>query len=380
MKYTFALLLFFILTSINAQNDNPYSNIIDSIEITIYNGEPEYLNQLMDKDVFVERIFEGIELGDDAGKGKGYIKGLKDGIASSFKYGDVIVTEINNGISFDYVKTNEYDGRVALLYRLYSEEGLNYHELMLDSIDGELKIVDIYVFAIGETFSDLMKRMVVMQIAKYLKEDKISSSLSRRMDNIDKLLNIQRLIKAGKNEAAMLLILNVEEEAVDKKFLLFLKVQASSSLSEDIYTKTINEYVSAFPDDPSVYLLVVDKYIMEEDWEGSIKSIDKLDEMIGGDDFLNYMRSSIYMESGDLDKAEKSNDIIINEYPSFEDSYWNALAIQIEGKEYRKATLTLDAFIIKFEYVFEDLDPFVKEDYPGFFKSKEYKEWRKENK
>ena len=151
-KLTFLFLLLSAIgySQVKSIDSLKYNYVGYAIDSTIYNGEKEYVNNLFDMDVFMNSFLiksEDKEIIE-------FNTGFSDGFRKGFDYGNIMVKEIGKDGSYDFFKSyvDEHQ-QYHLVFRLFSEAGLNYHDYKLKETGNSIKIVDVYVYVTGEDFS-----------------------------------------------------------------------------------------------------------------------------------------------------------------------------------------------------------------------------------
>ena len=377
MKKLLFLIACFAIGITHAQNQaidtTRYDYIGQRIDSTIYMGNSTYLNTLFDKEYLIQKV---TKQSDDKFV-KEFNEGFTRGLNESFNLGDRIVQDVGDYGSYDFVKSRvNSKGEHHLLFRLYSEEGLNYHDYQLQKVDGEIKIVDVYIFTTGEylskTFSDLYNATLSQKpniLDKFLKKT--------LLDDLVKINTIKAYIGKGNYQEAFKLYKSISSEGKKQKSIKLIGVILSSNVSEEAYGKLIKEYEALFPNDPSLYLVSIDGYILSERYNRALKQIKLLDRAVGGDSFLNYLRTNIYYADNNMEKALETIETFMKDFPGFFDGYDVALTLYIESGKSKKAVDILNIMVDDFYSDKDELKKVIIENFPSFSKKAEFIEWSK---
>ena len=377
MKKTLLILLFLVL-KINAQDTSIESTRLDDlgkkIESTLSEGDGDYINSIYDLEEMSKRFL----VNDTKSKKiKKYNASFYGGFSESFNFGNIITTQIENGASYQYLKQIKEDNDYYLLFRLFGD-GLNYHKHLVKEIDGELKIIDSYIYLSGEFFSDTFKNLYTGLLASQGLLSSKNNSNKESFKDLFKIKEIKTLLAQGKKDKAEKIYTKISEESKKQKIYKIIGLQLSSNLSEDKYNKAILDYEQAFPDDISLYLISIDGYIINENYDKALTSINKLDELIGGDAFLNYLRGNIFYLKTDLESAEKNFLKMTKDYPEYMDSFDSLLSLYIEKNDNESAINMLDKMVNDFYIPKPLLFESLKENYKEFSKKEEVVKWSKE--
>ena len=112
-----------------------------AIDSSISNKKPNYWNYLFNEKVFADKVamISGIKASD------GFRQSIKTALKQS-DMGDKIIRAAQANGTYKLVKQYEKDKTQHLIFRLYSDEGLNYHDFELTKNEGKLSIADQYIY------------------------------------------------------------------------------------------------------------------------------------------------------------------------------------------------------------------------------------------
>ena len=91
-----------------------------------------------------------------------------------------------------------------------------------------------------------------------------------------------------------------DEQTQNDKHLSLQYMLACDQLSEKLFRKSVDHFISLFPDEPTPYLLMMKEYADTKNYPDYSSAIDKLDTLLHIDPFLNYLRGNVVMKLGDL--------------------------------------------------------------------------------
>ncbi len=84
-----------------------------------------------------------------------------------------------------------------------------------------------------------------------------------------------------------------------------MRLQAARGLKGEPYDEAIRAYRKAYPDERNLDLVMIDAYSAHKLFDRVLASIDGLDRTLGGDPYLDTMRSQAYFQKGDLAAAKR---------------------------------------------------------------------------
>lgn len=369
MKKVVLILIMVCGLTINAQKEE-LENLGKKIEETLANGNTEFINSIYDVKEMGDRF---LLKKTKSKKIKSFNKSFYSGFSSSFDFGALIKSEIDNDATYQFLRLIEEDGDHYLLFRLYGQ-GVNYHKHLLKKDSGNYKIIDTYIYITGEYLSDTFKSIYMGAL---LSQGILSNSSTNKsiMNDLMKMNEIKVFLNRGEVDKAKKAYESISSSSKEKKIFKLTGIRLAGEVSNEAYTKAITDYEKSFPNDISLYLISMDKLILNEEYDETIVVLDKLNAALNGDPFLDYMKGNVYLLKKDLEKAETLFKKVTNIYPDFMDAYDNLLSIYIEKDNLKEAISILNTFVKDFELPKEILFETLKQNYPEFSKKEEVINW-----
>lgn len=379
MKFKFILLaLLSFSLSVNAQSakkKKQLESIASEMLLAIDQDNEEFLTSIFDTDAFAERI---IIKGASA-----ELKGFNEGFLSSFKERPLLSQLLQrvtaSGSDYDFLKVY-FDKTVPhIIFRLFGEEGINYHDFLLRKIKGKYKIIDVYFYLSGEYLSATYQRLYLMSGKEYFNASQTAGMSDLTMEDLSKVSTARSLLHKGEYEAAKELIEGLDEGVRKEKLFRIIELRIKSNLSDEGYLAAMEDYRITFPDDPSIDLVSLDYLLMNEKFEEAHRAIDHLDKRLDRDTFLDFFHATIYHSQGEFQKAEELLLSFISNYPDQEDGSYYLMAVYIEAGKFEQAVSTLNGLVGKSGVTQADLVAFIEEEpsYASFAKSEAFKKWKK---
>lgn len=341
--------------------------------ITYLNGG-EATRALLNKDVFYNRVLEGIDLKPAE----------KEDLLTEFKSGDEnLLAELRGPVQsadglFTLLRKEEANGEQVVLLRLLSNLGVNYLKVYCGKNDsGQYQIHDLYSFFAGELTSKTIRRTTLTMVA-YENQGFISRLMSEEAEfvrNFDQFMAISEAF-SRQDHQKVLEIYNKSADAIrDAKAVQFFVISSSSQASEEVYMAALKRYEELFPNDVSLDLMNIDSSFLRKDYDGALERINRLDAAVK-DPYLDVMRGSVYMMKEDLQSAERFAKSAMEREPNLFQAVDLLLLIYINTENYAQA-LTLLPWFQKQGFEVETIMAidFMKD----FAASEEYKTWAAEN-
>jgi len=361
------------------ENDEKVSAIAQDIEASFHDLSTEGFNKYFDTESFKQKLVNGI----DVDSNKSYVKGFLNGVG---KAGDKlalkVLNEIENGAYYNLInyRYNIVEKAYYFTFRMYSEEtGINYHDYKVCSDGKNIKVNDIYIYLSGEHFSETLSRIFKMSLED--EKNNTFNSKGSTVNSMFKVMNAQKLLQEGKAKEAYEMVDGITGPIKNEKFFLLIKALIASSYDDKIYENTLGEFAKLYPDDPTLYLKLIDYYFLKENYKMVHIYIDKLIYETE-DDFLNLMKAHAYLLQGDFINAEKNYNYIKTNYPASFSAYIGEM-ISLTYQNRFEETLAIAKNLVDEGYDKKDLTEFFEEkeadgsnELEAFVESEIYKDWK----
>jgi hypothetical protein len=349
---------------------NEDKNLIDfagKIEASIENRDPNYFNLSFDTEALLDEILNKKCQETDSAFKKGFV----DGIKMSFDLGTIIINELSTNGSFKFIHAVERNNSTWLVFRLISEEGINYHEYKIEPDGGNFKITDGYFYLSGDKLSESIYQ-IYTRYANLLLRFKTDDNTFLKADS--ELRKIKIFYSEGKFQKAYKHWNKIPVAYQSEKEFQCARINIAAGLDHEVYLGIFKEYMATYPAEPGKYLIPLDGLIAQGYYDLALQCLDSLDTVLSTDPLLDYFRASICYDRNDLALAIDCLVRLINSMPDFEMGYLSLLNIYLSENKFEEATTLLDKMILAFNAYKEDLYPFLAE-YPEYLKSKPYQEW-----
>jgi hypothetical protein len=203
--------------------------------------------------------------------------------------------EITKNGTYSLVHSYLNNDEMHLLFRAFGEGGLNYQDITLIKVKDSVRAVDIFSYELGESYAALFS----YRIDDLETPDAHTSMTSREkygtlFENAWNLKNYS-LVKSTFEK--------FDDPTQHDKHFSFQYMMACQQLSEKSFKKSVDHFISLYPDEPTVYLLMMRKYADTKEYADYSHAIDKMDTLLHFDPFLSYFRGNVVMTLGDLGAA-----------------------------------------------------------------------------
>ena len=321
------------------------------IELSIEKREGKILDEAFDSKAFFKRM--NLEDGKDN-------RSIQSGIMEGMKMGTKLVTSLTEKGSYSFIKQYEKDKVQHIMFRLYDQGSINYHDFELKRTKGEPRIVDVYVYTSGETLSETIKNLFAD-----FKGEFFDNATPQTDAVIKRLPDIRMLIVKGKHLEALDIYNSLSEKMQKSRPFQIIHVEICSGLTDDEYTSSIAEYEKLYPNEPNMQLLLIDGYILRKEYVKALTAVNELDKMINKDPLLDYHRAMCYTLIGEKSKRTECLERVVKNVPDFEDGILELIADYLGANEFEKARPLVRRFKNKSAFDQSRLNDLI-DQYPGY--------------
>jgi hypothetical protein len=303
------------------------------LQTSIENGHSQLFDSIFKNQAFVDRIAK--EAGDVVDKA--YVKGLIDGLKQK-KIGREMLKNMGNDATYEFLHHYEKDKRHHLLFRIYSDAGINYHDLELVKFDDRIGVADMFIYLSGENISKTFIRTTTL-LADHARQQSENNMLNvaKAIQEIRSLVNAQQYAKANA------LYEKLPATFKDDKAIQLMNLTVLAQLDQEKYKKALDVYNKHFGQDPAAQFGLFDSYFLNEEYDKALNVLDVLDGSVK-DPLLNYYRALIYTQMDDRANAIKYLELLYKQKPAFGDGVLELIANYIETEDEAKAEMLLAAY------------------------------------
>lgn len=336
----------------------------------------EAIHQFFDWDRILEKA-----IGEPAGIEPEVIASFREGAKLAYEergLGAEMTRLANAGGKVRFLRLREREGRTRAIFRLTLPNGggMNYCELVLAPIGQDLcKAIDMHSYLSGENMSLIIRRMFLTAVS-----DESQALLKSASDADPDVSNLQQVLKLTEasevRDADQVLAIYEQLPAAvrQERSLMLMYLRAAAGHSEDKFDEAVEQFRKIHPNDPALDMLLVDRHIVKQRYEEALACVDRLDEAVGGDPYLEIQRAGVFVAKRDLDAARTSVNNAIKTDPSMEHAYWMGVTISLQTRQFEDTANLLDEIRDRFKTRYNDLSEIT--EYAEFVASPEYQVWR----
>jgi tetratricopeptide (TPR) repeat protein len=368
-KISLMLLFFICFITINAQTEITEKEITELAKKVDALAKKNKWKEIDDKyfnyESFGEIVAKEMELTGDA-KAE-FSKGLKSSIGAGG-----ILSRMGGDIEhFEFLRIHKLNGKHHFLCRILAKTGgVNYYDFSVVK-NKELKIDDLYVYLNNQYISKSVSQILITMMPGIEDGDGKSKA---------SLITLKKIIAAkNKGDFSRMLTLynNLSEE--QKKIKGFLNIRIVAAQQTDVveYKKALDDYYSLYPNEPGVNLMMIDRYVLDEEYQKALDVINRVDSIVGGDVYLNILRANMCTFTEDYETAISSYEKYFVKFPNDPDNteaYPTYISLLLFYDRYDDAIATAKKF--KKQFGLDAFDSIPKENFPDFYESEDYKNYK----
>jgi tetratricopeptide (TPR) repeat protein len=317
------------------------------LQSSIEKRNPDFFNTAIDKKKFLKKA--GLGSGKNA-------RSFGAGVEDRLNMGTTMINSLSKKATYQLVKQYEKNNKQHVLFRLYDDGSLNYHDIELIKSGNNVKIDDIFIYTSGEYLSETIKGL--FQQMKGIMDKKSNSSEESAV--IKSLPKMRQLMNEGKYEEAISIYETLPPNIQQLRAVQIIHVLIASGLDDtEKYSDAIEEYKKLYPDEPNMHLILIDGYVLKEEYDKALFSVNEMDRMINKDPFLDYYRYLVYSLKKDKANSKICIEKLVKNMPDFEDGMLELIGTYLEEKNNNAADDWIKKFRSKSSFDQDRLDALI---------------------
>ena len=250
------------------------------------NGDPEILNHLIYFPEFIARTESKSPLINNLDT----LTKIANGFGI-FNIGNSTLKITKNG-SFRLVRGFVKNEEMHLLFRAFGDGGFDYQDITIIKVKDSVRAADIFSYQLGESYA--------RQFSYVIPDTGMTDAHSPLTPRDKYGIIFENALSNKDYSAARSAFEKFDEQTQNDKHLSLQYMLACEHLSEKSFRKSVDRYISLFPEEPTPYLLMMKEFVNTKNYGDYSRAIDKLDTLLHIDPFLNYFRGNVLMKLRDL--------------------------------------------------------------------------------
>jgi tetratricopeptide (TPR) repeat protein len=264
-------------------------------------------------------------------------------------------------------ESTRLDEAVSLIRIQPEDGGINYWKVHLRRSNGQISIVDWFSYSLGELASRSLGSFILQAGVAALKPDSEGAEAIKAYLAAAQSNDLQKQLDAYES---------LPDRLKKNSLLMFAHVQTAMKISDDAYGKVLAELAPLYQMNDNYALMLVDYYLINDEYEKAHQAIDKVTAKIGQEAGLDNLHASIALQNGDYKRTIGYARDGINREPSYEDNYWVLLDALVFSENYTDAVLVLNILEEGFNYRFDARQMATLEGYEDFSRSEAFNGWQ----
>lgn len=304
-------------------------------------GDINYMHHLFDMPSFVSKIKEKSELANNQNFMAGFLKSF-----NMLTFGDQMLANAKNG-SIDLLRQYKKDNRQHILMRAFGDGGMNYMDFTLIRVKDSIKTSDVYSYISGEDMSTTAAGVINM-----LADENNLAELKTAIPVLRKLTVLKRQKDfAGEKQAIETLDTSIQHIRGIQVFY----IDACRHINNTAYKEALEKFAALYPDASNAYLLMIDAYYLNKDYEKALYAVNKLDSLVGGDAYQNFYRGNLYNVMGQKAKSLEMYEKCFAVYPYIKNNMQRLVAAYLAAGQTNRAKAVIEKYKTGPKYNEDDL-------------------------
>lgn len=356
-------------SSSSAFGEDDYVRFAKEIESSINKKDPTLLDNALHTASLIEKAAKTAKITDPE-----ILQKATEEASQSVKIGSQIVGLISDMGNFGFTKYYKKGEVPHLVFRSYSNEGINYYDYELGEVDGEIKILDGTWLLMGDTFSGSLARMGLL--SQYQEGSEVDPEFEALIVEAAKVYEIDAQLIEGNGAQALAIFESIPEKFKEQMFLQALQVRIASYLDEATYQKAQTSFVNLYPDEARiVHFIVLLSSLASNQVDKARQSINELRKHVGNDPMLFLYEGLTYHSENQYDKALPLYEKVVELLPDLYDGYGHKLSCLMDAERYDEAAAFAKVIVEKLDVTKMDLENIFSE-FPDFLESEAYQRWK----
>jgi Flp pilus assembly protein TadD len=348
-------------------SDEDLKSIAIKAQDAIRNGKIDDFDALWDNAVTVDRITQNVAM--PPALKAGFLKGMGTRLGKTL--GGGLAKGLGNKGSYTFLGIKTIDGERRPILRVLSDQGLNYHELIVEAgADGKPHIVDIYMVITAESIVQTERRMYLMLT---------HMGANEKLDpNTEAMVTLSEKWQKQDFQGTLDAYDAAPEKIKRDRVMSLCRIMAAQRLGkDDLYYSALTEYAKVHKEDATADLLSIDLMFNKKDFDGAMKVLDSLEQKMGTDGGIDFYRANLKIIAGDTKTALEYAAKAVEKDPTLFDAADYCLSMALRNGDFPTAK--------KYLLVIENNRPGFRfgnlkgvKAFDAFVKSPQYAEWQKE--
>lgn len=342
----------------------------------IYAGEAGQAQELVDSNATLDLAFAGL---DRSAQDHAFLQLYRDTYLKGIKETNGFVTlcnRVQNGLSVKFLGVKRDSDEVAIVLRMLIEpNGFDYFRFVLARRPVSIRIVDAFILRQGESNSSLIRRTFQQALAaeKQRVAEKLTPEESQSLLALQQIKLMAEDMPAGRYREYLDKYDNLPEEFKSDMTLLAFRVECAKRIGNETYFQVVSDVRDRKPNEPAIDVMCLDAYLLQKKFDEAHACLDRINQSIGPDPFLDVLNADYYFQEGKLEAAKAKATEVLTADSSLIGAHWLLVHISLREKDFASTCGFLDR--LEKEHKVEVASTLKLDVYADFVKSPEYQAW-----
>lgn len=277
--------------------------------------------------------------------------------------------------SYRIVRVMPRGGKQHVVFRGIAPSGeMNFHDFEIQKRGDSIIATKFFIALTGEELADTLRNNFLLAQTKSSILNQLTSSANHPAQDLTLVAEMSKQVQADKKSEAIVTYNKLSSAGKKAKMAMLLRVTALASLDETEYLAAWDQYVEAFPGDPSLGLLGVDAAVIRKDLKQLEKCRKLIQQWTGGDPYIDLICSRWFFEYGEKERGKELFDSVDVDALDLANANEVALINYLHMDDHANALAQLKTLNKDYEVTFEDIEN--NAYFERFVKTDEYREWK----
>lgn len=342
----------------------------------IYAGEAGQAQELVDSDATLDVAFAGL---DRSSQDHALLQLFRDTYLRGIKETNGFVplcNRVQNGLSVKFLGVKRDNDEVAIVLRMLIEpNGFDYFRFVLARRPVGVRIVDAFVLRQGEFTTEFIRRTFQQALAaeKQRVAEKLTPEESQSLLALQQIKLMSDDMVAGRYQEYLDKYNDLPEEFKSDMTLLAFRVECAKRIGNETYFQVVSDVRNRRPNDPAIDVMCLDAYLLQKKFDEAHACLDRINQSIGPDPFLDVLDADYYLQEGKLEAAKSKAKAVLTADSSLIGAHWLLVHISLQEKDFASTCRFLER--LEKEHNVELASTLTLDTYTDFVKSQEYQAW-----
>lgn len=335
------------------------------------------MDRLVAWDRLVKRMAEGLQI--DRQDMEALTKQLVDEFRRSGGFATMILSNMGDDGSYEFLRLHERDGFPYALFRWTDGRNLNYHDWRLGMVAGDVRATDVHILAVGEHLSEFLQSAARPALAQHSEEYRASLSKDDEevLNHYTSLSEMRNLVGQGRAREALQTYQSLPESMKNLKAVQIARYEAATRVGPDALLEAFEDLRRRFPGDDALAFRSIDSLTVQGKYDQVVEAINNVDQSIGGDPRLSRLKVVASIRAGQPDRAVDYAREYVERAPDSKDAQGMVVVALLEQGDHDALYQALTVLEQKFGTVVADMTE--RPVYQGFVASQPGKRWLREH-